>query len=181
MCWWWPLGQLALTGLAGEFLWPGSAWWNDSAPVAMTLATAALLHLFLRQMVVDRDVPWLSRGLLVLTLIGAGILAAFLVMGNKSSFNLATPYYLGSMAVYLSGGRLVRLAPAACRYLGAGRHGLPDGGLHVSHPAHAGPAALGVATQYGAQIGAAWKSRCCWWRCTCAAAKSATTRPVSAR
>jgi GGDEF domain-containing protein len=150
-------GQLALTGLGGEFLWPGSAWWNDSAPVALTLGTAALLHLFLRQMVVDRDSPWLTRGLLAMTLIGVGILAAFLVIGNKSSFNLATPYYVGSMAVYLSvaGWYVWRrpmvgmwvLAAMACLTLGSTFPILRTQGLLP----------LGVATQYGAQIGAAFE------------------------
>lgn len=150
-------GQLALTGLGGEFLWPGSAWWNDTAPVALTLTTAALLHLFLRQMVVDRDAPWLTRGLLAMTLIGAGILAAFLVIGNKSSFNLATPYYVGSMAVYLSvaGWYVWRrpmvgmwvLAAMACLTLGSVFPILRTQGLLP----------LGVATQYGAQIGAAFE------------------------
>ncbi len=150
-------GQLALTGLGGEFLWPGSAWWNDTAPVALTLTTAALLHLFLRQMVVDRDAPWLTRGLLAMTLIGAGILAAFLVIGNKSSFNLATPYYVGSMAVYLSvaGWYVWRrpmvgmwvLAAMACLTLGSVFPILRTQGLLP----------LGAATQYGAQIGAAFE------------------------
>ena len=62
------------------------------------MATASLLHLFLRKMVIDRDAPWLSRGLRLMTVLGAAILATYLVMGNKSSFNLATPYYLGSMS-----------------------------------------------------------------------------------
>lgn len=150
-------GQLALTGLAGEFLWPGSAWWNDSAPVAMTLATAALLHLFLRQMVVDRDAPWLSRGLLVMTLIGAGILAAFLVMGNKSSFNLATPYYLGSMAVYLSvAGWYVWRRPLVGMWVLAAMVCLTVGSMFPILRTQ-GLLPLGVATQYGAQIGAAFE------------------------
>ncbi len=150
-------GQLALTGLGGEFLWPGSAWWNDTAPVALTMTTAALLHLFLRQMVVDRDAPWLTRGLLAMTLIGAGILAVFLVIGNKSSFNLATPYYVGSMAVYLSvaGWYVWRrpmvgvwvLAAMACLTVGSVFPILRTQGLLP----------LGVATQYGAQIGAAFE------------------------
>lgn len=150
-------GQLALTGLAGEFLWTGSAWWNDSAPVAMTLATAALLHLFLRQMVVDRDAPWLSRGLLLMTLIGAGILAAFLVMGNKSSFNLATPYYLGSMAVYLSvAGWYVWRRPMVGVWVLAAMVCLTVGSIFPILRTQ-GMLPLGTATQYGAQIGAAFE------------------------
>lgn len=150
-------GQLALTGLAGEFLWPDSAWWNDSAPVAMTLATAALLHLFLRQMVVDRDAPWLSRGLLLMTLLGAGILTAFLVMGNKSSFNLATPYYLGSMAVYLSvAGWYVWRRPLVGMWVLAAMVCLTVGSIFPILRTQ-GLLPLGVATQYGAQIGAAFE------------------------
>jgi GGDEF domain-containing protein len=148
-------GQLALTGLGGEFLWPGSAWWNDSAPVALTLTTAALLHLFLRQMVVDRDAPWLTRGLLAMTLIGAGILAAFLVIGNKSSFNLATPYYVGSMAVYLSvAGWYVWRRPMVGVWVLAAMVCLTVGSIFPILRTQ-GLLPLGVATQYGAQIGAA--------------------------
>ncbi|WP_254806448.1 7TM diverse intracellular signaling domain-containing protein [Polaromonas sp. JS666] len=150
-------GQLALTGLAGEFLWPGNAWWNDSAPVALTLATAALLHLFLRQMVVDRDAPWLSRGLLLMTVLGAGILTAFLVMGNKSSFNLATPYYLGSMAVYLSvAGWYVWRRPMVGLWVLAAMICLTVGSIFPILRTQA-MLPLGVATQYGAQIGAAFE------------------------
>jgi GGDEF domain-containing protein len=150
-------GQLALTGLGGEFLWPGSAWWNDSAPVALTLTTAALLHLFLRQMVVDRDAPWLTRGLLAMTLIGAGILAAFLVIGNKSSFNLATPYYVGSMAVYLSvAGWYVWRRPMVGVWVLAAMTCLTVGSIFPILRTQ-GLLPLGVATQYGAQIGAAFE------------------------
>ncbi|MFS2033733.1 7TM diverse intracellular signaling domain-containing protein [Polaromonas sp. CT11-55] len=150
-------GQLSLTGLAGEFLWPGNAWWNDSAPVALTLATAALLHLFLRQMVVDRDAPWLSRGLLLMTVLGAGILTAFLVMGNKSSFNLATPYYLGSMAVYLSvAGWYVWRRPMVGLWVLAAMVCLTVGSIFPILRTQA-MLPLGIATQYGAQIGAAFE------------------------
>lgn len=150
-------GQLSLTGLAGEFLWPGNAWWNDCAPVALTLATAALLHLFLRQMVVDRDAPWLSRGLLLMTVLGAGILTAFLVMGNKSSFNLATPYYLGSMAVYLSvAGWYVWRRPMVGLWVLAAMVCLTVGSIFPILRTQA-MLPLGTATQYGAQIGAAFE------------------------
>jgi GGDEF domain-containing protein len=148
-------GQLALTGLGGEFLWPGSAWWNDTAPVALTLTTAALLHLFLRQMVVDRDAPWLTRGLLAMTLLGAGILTAFLFIGNKSSFNLATPYYVGSMAVYLSvAGWYVWRRPMVGMWVLAAMVCLTVGSVFPILRTQ-GLLPLGAATQYGAQIGAA--------------------------
>ncbi|MEO7887316.1 MAG: 7TM diverse intracellular signaling domain-containing protein [Polaromonas sp.] len=149
------LGQLSLTGLAGEFFWPRNAWWNDCAPVALSLATAALLHLLLRQMVVDREVPWLSRGLLVMTFLGFAIVLAFLVLGNKSSFNLATPYYLGSIVVYLfvsawytwrrPGVGIWVMAAMVCLTVGSIFPILRTQGMMP----------LGTATQFGAQIGAA--------------------------
>ncbi len=149
------LGQLALTGLGGELFWPGSAWWNDRAPVALTLATAAMLHIFLRQLVVDRDVPWLSRSLLVLSLMGAGIALTFVVVGRGRVFAMATPYYLGSMATYLAvaawyAWRRPRvgiwvLAAMVCLTVGSIFPLLRTQGLM----------ALSAATQYGAQVGAA--------------------------
>jgi two-component system, sensor histidine kinase LadS len=149
------LGQLSLTGLAGEFFWPRNAWWNDCAPVALSLATAALLHLVLRQMVVDRDVPWLSRGLLAMTVLGFAIMLAFLILGNKSSFNLATPYYLGSILVYLfvsvwytwrrPGVGIWVMAAMVCLTVGSIFPILRTQGMM----------SLGIATQFGAQIGAA--------------------------
>ncbi len=149
------LGQLSLTGLAGEFFWPRNAWWNDCAPVALSLATAALLHLLLRQMVVDRDVPWLSRGLLVMTFLGFAIMLAFLILGNKSSFNLATPYYLGSILVYLfvsvwytwrrPGVGIWVMAAMLCLTVGSIFPILRTQGMMP----------LNTATQFGAQIGAA--------------------------
>ena len=148
-------GQLALTGLAGEFLWPGSAWWNDASPVAMSMATASLLHLFLRKMVIDRDAPWLSRGLRLMTVLGGGILATYLVMGNKASFNLATPYYLGSMAVYLSvAAWYVWRRPMVGIWVLAAMVCLTVGSIFPILRTQ-GLLPLGVATQFGAQIGAA--------------------------
>lgn len=149
------LGQLSLTGLAGEFFWPRNAWWNDCAPVGLSLATAALLHLVLRQMVVDRDVPWLSRGLLAMTVLGFAIVLAFLALGNKSSFNLATPYYIGSIAVYLFvSAWYTWRRPAVGIWVMAAMVCLTVGSIFPILRTQ-GMMSLGTATQFGAQIGAA--------------------------
>lgn len=95
------LGQLSLSGLGGEYFWPASAWWNDRAPVALTLLGAALLHLLLRQLVVERDVPsWLSRFLLVMSALGAMLALGFVVDGHEPFFAFPSPYYLASMVIY---------------------------------------------------------------------------------
>lgn len=149
------LGQLSLTGLAGEFFWPRHAWWNDCAPVALTLGAAALLHLLLRQMVVDRDVPWLSRGLLAMTFLGFAIMLAFLFLGNRSSFNLATPYYLGSIVVYLFvSAWYTWRRPGVGMWVTAAMVSLTVGSIFPILRTQ-GMMPLGTATQYGAQIGAA--------------------------
>lgn len=96
------LGQLSLYGLGGEYFWPASAWWNDRAPVALTLLGAAFLHLLLRQLVVERDVPsWLSRWLLLMAVLGAVLALGFVMAGRKPYFVFPSPYYLVSMVVYL--------------------------------------------------------------------------------
>lgn len=149
------LGQLSLTGLGGEYLWPGTAWWNARAPVVLTLAGAALLHLFLRQLVMDRDMPWLSWWLLVMTVLGGVVALGFVLAGRKPFFALAAPYYLASMVTYLGvagwyawrsprvGGWV--LAAMACLVVGAIFPILRSLSLMSTS----------VVTEYGVQVGAA--------------------------
>jgi GGDEF domain-containing protein len=149
------LGQLALTGVGGELFWPGTAWWNDRAPVALTLAAAAMLHLFLRQLAVDRDVPWLSRSLLALALMGAAIALTFVVVGRGRVFAMATPYYLGSMATYLAvAGWYAWRRPRVGVWVLAAMVCVTAGSIFPLLRTQ-GLMALSGATQYGAQVGAA--------------------------
>lgn len=150
------VGQLSLTGLAGEYFWPASAWWNDRAPVALTLLGAALLHLLLRQLVVERDVPtWLSRWLLVMVALGAMLALGFVVAGHEPFFAFQLPYYLASMAVYLGvAGWYARRRPWAGLWVLAAMICLVGGSifpllrtLSLIPPS--------VATHYGEQTGAA--------------------------
>lgn len=149
------LGQLSLTGLAGEFFWPDSPRLNDGGPVILTLAAAASLHLFLRQLVVDRDVSWLSRGLWVMALLGALIALVFLMVGRAPFFGfLSTPYYLVSMVIYLVvAAWYARRRPRVGIWVMAAMVCLVAGSI-FPFLRTLGVLPLSIATQYGAQIGA---------------------------
>lgn len=150
------VGQLSLTGLGGEYFWPGSAWWNDRAPVALTLLGAAFLHLLLRQLVVERDVPsWLSRWLLTMSALGAMLALGFVVAEHKPYFVFPLPYYLVSMAIYLGvAGWYARRRPRVGLWVLAAMICLAGGSIFPLL-LRLDLLPLSVAVQYGAQIGAA--------------------------
>ncbi|MGH8805998.1 MAG: sensor domain-containing diguanylate cyclase, partial [Polaromonas sp.] len=149
------VGQLSLMGLGGEYFWPDTALWNDRAPGALTLAAAALLHLFLRQLVVDRDVPWLSYWLLVMTALGGGVALGFVLVGRKPFIALSAPYYLASMATYLGvAGWYAWRSPRVGGWVLAAMACLVGGSIFpILRTLSLIP--MSGATQYGAQVGAA--------------------------
>lgn len=150
------LGQLSLTGLGGEYLWPGSAWWNDRAPVALTLLGAALLHLLLRQLVVERDVSsWLSRWLLVMGGLGVMVALGFVLAGRKPYFVFPSPYYLVSLVSYLGvAGWYARRRPRVGLWVLAAIICLAGGSIFPLLT-RLSLVPFSDARQYGAQIGAA--------------------------
>jgi len=77
---------LSLTGLAGEYLWPWNAWWNDIAPRALAAAALGGLGLFVRDLVAERGRRVLSRVLLLLASVSFAIAAAYLVVGRGRLF-----------------------------------------------------------------------------------------------
>jgi two-component system, sensor histidine kinase LadS len=93
------LAQLSLMGLAGEYLWPHLPWWNDRAPITLSLLALATLHLLVRRLVVERGARWLSRGLLAMALVGGLLALGFLAIGRDVFFRFAPPYGLASFAV----------------------------------------------------------------------------------
>lgn len=95
------VGQLSLTGLAGEYFWPHHPWWNDVAPIVLTLAGAALGHLFMRELVIERGPRWVNQLMLVLALAGVVLAAGFMGVGRDPIFVATGPYYIVSFAVYL--------------------------------------------------------------------------------
>jgi two-component system, sensor histidine kinase LadS len=66
------LCQATLTGLAGLFLWPNWAWWNNMAPQVSPLFAIASLQVFFAEVVSLRE-----RGLRIYRALVAGALAAF--------------------------------------------------------------------------------------------------------
>lgn len=68
------LSQVALTGLGGQFLWPGQTWWNSVSPPVGMAVTATFGILFARDFLGSAiRMPWMNRVMLVL--IGGWLLA----------------------------------------------------------------------------------------------------------
>jgi GGDEF domain-containing protein len=149
------LGQLSLTGLGGEYFWPDSAWWNDSAPLALALAGAALLHLFLRQLVAERAASRLSWWLLFMAFLGGLLTLAFLALGRKPVFAFTAPYFLASIVTYLgAAGWYARRRPRVGLWVLAAMASLVLGAVFpLLRTMSLMP--ISAATQYGAQIGSA--------------------------
>lgn len=95
------LGQMSLTGLAGEYFWPRSPWWNDAASNVLPLAGAAMGHLFLRQLVVERGARWVSSLMLTMAAVGGVLGLCFVFFGRDPFFAFSGPYYIASFVVYL--------------------------------------------------------------------------------
>ena len=148
-------GQLSLTGLAGEYLWPGNAWWNDAASNVMPVAGAALGHLFMRELVLERGARWATRLMLAMALAGVGLALGFLLIGRDPFFAISGPYYLASFVVYL--GVALWYAwriPRVGLWVLAGMLALLTGALFpVLRNMQLVP--ISFLTQYGAQLGAA--------------------------
>ena len=148
-------GQLSLTGLAGEYLWPGNAWWNDAASNVMPVTGAALGHLFIRQLVLERGARWATRLMLAMALAGAGLALGFLFVGRDPFFAISSPYYLVSFAVYLGASLWYAWrVPRVGLWVLAGMLALLAGSVFpILRNMQLLP--ISFLTQYGAQLGAA--------------------------
>lgn len=149
------LGQLSLTGLAGEYLWPGNAWWNDAASNVLPVMGVALGHLFMRELLRKRGARWSTRLLLGMAAAGAGLALGFLLVGRDPLFAISSPYYLASFAVYLGAALWYAWRiPGAGLWVLAGMLALLAGSVF---PILRNMQLLPVSflTQYGAQLGAA--------------------------
>jgi diguanylate cyclase (GGDEF)-like protein len=95
------IGQLSLTGLAGEYLWPHNPWWNDVASNVLPIAGAAMGHLFMRELVVERGERWATHLMLVMAAAGGALALCFIFIGRDPFFAMTGPYYIASFVVYL--------------------------------------------------------------------------------
>jgi two-component system, sensor histidine kinase LadS len=95
------LAMLSVTGLAGEYLWPASPWWNDIASAVLPAAALGWLGLFMRELVVERG----RRVLSLLLLLQAGVsllfVVAFIAHGREAVFLPHNLHALVSFALFL--------------------------------------------------------------------------------
>ena len=146
---------LSLTGLAGEYLWPWNAWWNDIAPAVLAAMALGGIGLFVRELVAERGRRLLSWILLLLAAGGFLMAAAYVVLGRERVFlvhninaAVSLTVFVGVVAWYALRHPKVGawvLAGLAALALGAVFPLLRNLGLQP--PADA--------TQYGLQLGAA--------------------------
>lgn len=149
------LAQLALTGVAGEYLWPAQPRWNDLAPSVLSVVGLGLLHFFIRQLVVERGERWLSHGLLAMSLAGLVIGLGFVVGGRPVFGVFSSPYILLSFVLLLAVAAWYAWHHAAVGLwvLGAVLALTVGGIFPVLRNLQLQP--MTFATQYGAQIGVA--------------------------
>lgn len=146
---------LSLTGLAGEYLWPWNAWWNDIAPAVLAAAALGGIGLFVRELVAERGRRLLSW---ILLLLAAGCFlvgAAYVAFGRERVFLVHNINAAVSLTVFVAaaGWYALRhpkvgswvLAGLVALALGAAFPLLRNLGLEP-------PTAV---TQYGLQLGAA--------------------------
>jgi len=96
------ISVMALTGIAGEYLWPHNAWWNDMAAFAFPLAALGWMGVLVREIVAERGKRVVSRLLHAHVLISAAIITALLVLGREVFFRWPNLYALVSL-VFLVG------------------------------------------------------------------------------
>lgn len=146
---------LSLTGLAGEYLWPWNAWWNDIAPPVLAAAALGGIGLFVRELVAERGRRLLSGTLLVLAA------ASFLIAGAYPAFGRERVFMVHNVAAAVS--LLVLVAVVgwyALRYPKVGGWvlaGLAVLALGAGFPLvrNLGFEPHALATNYGLQLGAA--------------------------
>lgn len=91
------LGVMCLTGIAGEYLWPRDAWWNDLAAIAIPFAALGWMGVLVRELVAERGKKIVSTLLLAHIGICAAVVTAFLSVGRQVFFQWPNVYALASM------------------------------------------------------------------------------------
>jgi len=92
---------MALTGLAGEYLWSADAWWTDKAPVVVPGLSIAWVGLFLRELVVERGrrlVSWLLLGHVASCVL---LVLGFLLVGRENVYRAPSVFALPGLILML--------------------------------------------------------------------------------
>jgi two-component system, sensor histidine kinase LadS len=96
------LSLAALTGIAGEYLWPDNPWWNDAACLALPIAALGWMGVFVRELVAERGKRGLSRVLLGHAVISLALVTAFLALGREAMFSITNAYGLAGLVLIFS-------------------------------------------------------------------------------
>jgi GGDEF domain-containing protein len=149
------LGQLSLTGLAGEYFWPDNPWWNDIAAVALPMWSAGWAALLVHRLVIERGDRVAGALLVSVMVISQAFAIGFLLLGRDKLFHASNLAYFYFLAVLL--GCLVRFAfrgPRVGLWALAGFGCLFVGSMFpIFRNLNLTP--INFYTQFGAQIGAA--------------------------
>jgi two-component system, sensor histidine kinase LadS len=149
------LSVLSLTGLAGEYLWPGNAWWNDTSSILIPSVSVGWAALFVRALVAERGGWIVSWSLLTLAAYSFLMALGFVMLGRESFYRAPGVYAAPVMAVIV--GVLAwysRRRPEVGLWVLTGMALMVAGAmLPLMHNLGWLPASF--VTRYGVQIGAA--------------------------
>jgi diguanylate cyclase (GGDEF)-like protein len=94
------LAMAASLGVAGQFFWPASAWWNGLAEFVLMPMTAVCGLLFVRQVVQPRRIGrWLDRAALALPLVLVGLILWDTVCPSNASLQAVTAVSAATLAL----------------------------------------------------------------------------------
>ena len=146
---------LSLTGLAGEYLWPWNAWWNDIAPAVLAAAALGGIGLFVRELVAERGRRLLSWTLLLLAAGCFLVAGAYVAFGRERVFLVHNVNAAASLAVFIAAVAWYAVRqPKVGGWVFAGLAVLALGAVFPLLR-NLGLRPRGAATQYGLQLGAA--------------------------
>jgi two-component system, sensor histidine kinase LadS len=96
------LSLAALTGIAGEYLWPDSPWWNDASCLALPIAALGWMGIFVRELVAERGKRVVTRLLLGHAIVSLVLVIAFLALGRQAMFSITNGYGLVGLVLIFS-------------------------------------------------------------------------------
>ena len=149
------LSILSLTGLAGEYLWPGNAWWNNKAAVVLPAASVGWAALFVRALVAERGRRLVSWALVGLAAYSCLMMVAFLLLGREHFYRAPTVYAVPGMVFILAVLAWYSLRRPRVGLWVLGGMSLLVLGTMLPLMRNLGWLPVTFATQYGTQIGGA--------------------------
>lgn len=96
------LSILSLTGLAGEYLWPANAWWNDKASILIPSVSVGWAAVFVRELVAERGRWVVSWSLLALAAYSFLMGLGFVMLGRESFYRAPGVYAAPVMAAIVA-------------------------------------------------------------------------------